>query len=329
MPIDRATLTHFGLSARGHHRSRITEMLETEIASAVNDRALCAVIGEFGTGKSTIVDAALRQAHAASSAVQIVRVQDPNRENQKISHVMNAAIYDLSVENPRRDAEARARQFIRVVGERVVRRRESVVIVIENAHRLHPRTLMAIKDAREMGFADQSGPLYSVLLVGQGRLREMLQRQPEIGHRTTRVELSEESGWMTRAERSAYLDAVYPGVYEAATRDRIAASHTTPLALDAVTAEAMRDARHAGLHIVDDQTVRLPIEQLVKTVDASYEAIGKFSAKLPGGRDIPKQTVMDVIKQGDNHADAERIRQAVDALRQQQKAAPKGMSLVA
>jgi hypothetical protein len=83
-------------------------------------------------------------------------------------------------------------------------------------------------------------------------------------------------------------------------------------------AEAMRDARLAGLTTVDDQTVRLPIEQLVKTVDASYDQIGKFAATLDGGRPIPKQTVSDALKRGDAHPDAERIRRAAEAMRRQQ-----------
>ena len=305
--IDRSTLRHFGLQTRGHYRSALNEQMEGEIADAINDRALGAVIGPFGTGKSTLVDGALRQAQDAGRTLNVVRVQDPNRENQKISHVMNAAIYDLSVDNPRRDAEARARQFIRIVGERVVRQRERVVIVVENAHRLHPRTLMAIKDSREMGFADASGPLFSVLLVGQGRLGEMLERQPEIGHRTTRIELTEEAGWMTRAERMAYVETVYPGVVEAATAERLASVHTTPLALDSAVGAAMRQARLAGYDCVDERTVLLPIEQLVATVDASYGEIGAAAG-------VPKSTVGDVVKRGDSHPSAEAVRAAAQQM---------------
>lgn len=304
LALSRSTLRHFNLAQRGHYRSRSHEVLESEIQGAVDDRALCAVVGAFGSGKSTLVSGALRQAKDAGRPLNVVRVQDPNRENQKISHVMNAAIYDLSIDNPRRDAEARARQFIRIVGERVVRQRERVVIVVENAHRLHPRTLMAIKDSREMGFADTDGPLFSVLLVGQGRLREMLERQPEIGHRTTRVELTEEAGWMTHAERGAYIEAVYPGVVEPATVERLASTHTTPLALDAAVSQAMRDAQRAGFDRVDERTVSLALQDLVDVVDASYAEIARVAG-------MPKSTVHNVIKAGDADTRSPAVRAAI------------------
>lgn len=108
--LPASVLRHFGLRQRGLYRSRIHEMLEGEIRDAIDGNALCAIVGAFGSGKSTLVSGALRQAADAGRPLNIVRVQDPNRENQKISHVMNAAIYDLSMDNPRRDAEARARQ---------------------------------------------------------------------------------------------------------------------------------------------------------------------------------------------------------------------------
>lgn len=316
MMIDRATLRHFGLPQRGHYRSRLHEALEHELVTAIDDRALVAVCGEFGAGKTTLVDGALRLAAGRGTRpLQVVRVQDPHRERQKVSHVMNAAIYDLSTENPRRDAEARARQFARVVGERVVRQGQRVVIVVENAHRLHPHTLMALKDAREIGFAAEPGPLYSIVLVGQGRLREMLERQPEIGHRTTIVEMTEEAGWMTQAEREHYLEAVYARAIEPATRQRLAVLYSSPLALDAAVARAMRDARRAGYcdaagsPVVDERVVPLPLEQLVHVMDGiSYAEIGREAG-------LPKSTVADAIRRGDSHHASPAVREAIERLR--------------
>ncbi len=308
--IDTATLRHFGLAKRGHYRSRLHDAFEHEIAAAVEDNALTAIIGPFGSGKTTLATGALRRATSATRALNIVHVQDPNRERQTIATVMNAAIYDLSTDNPRRDAEARARQFGRIIGERVVRQRQRVVIVIENAHRLHPQTLMALKDAREIKFADYEGPLFGVLLIGQGRLGEMLDRQPEIGHRTTRVEMTEDAGWMSALERTSYVEAVYPGVCDPATAARLASVHTTPLALDAALGDAMREARRAGYTrddgraVVDERTVQLSIQELAATVDVSAAEL----ARLAG---VPKSTAHDALKRGDDHPASPALREAL------------------
>lgn len=313
--LDRATLKHFGIQQRGWFRSQLHQVYEAEIAAAVDDNQLLAVVGPYGAGKSELVKGALRQLGRSTSALDVVWVEDPNRENQKISHVMNAAIYDLAAagENPRRDAEARARQFARVVGERVVRQRRKVVIIIENAHRLHPMTLMAIKDSRESArFADHVGSLFSVILIGQGRLLEMLKKQPEIYYRSTVVELTEEAGWMTFEERVRYLEAVYADALTDATRRRLAERSLTPLALDAAVEKAMRAARRAGFEVVDERTIRLSLDELKDLTGVSLQDIARESG-------IPKATVGDVLKRGeDAHHASPAVREALERIHREQ-----------
>jgi type II secretory pathway predicted ATPase ExeA len=65
------------------------------------------------------------------------------------------------------------------------KRRRPVVLVIDEAHDLHHKTLTGLK--RLMKIVADSGVLMSVLMVGHPRLRNDLRRpqMEEIGYRTT------------------------------------------------------------------------------------------------------------------------------------------------
>lgn len=315
--LDTRTLKHFGLQQRGWFRSQLHDVYEEEIATAVAENHLLAVVGEFGAGKSQLVEGALRRISRRTADLDIVWVTDPNRERQTISTIMNAAIYDLAAsgENPRRDSEARARQFARIVGERVIRQKRRVTIIIENAHRLHSATLMAIKDSRESArFADHVGALFSVILVGQGRLKEIIEKQPEIHYRSTILDLTEEAGWMVYQERVRYLDSVYNGAIAADTQHRLAELYHTPLALDHAVEDAMRQARAAGFDMVDDRVITLSMQELRDLLQPNLSDVARISG-------VPKSTVYDALNRGDDHPSAPAVRQALEQIRNNERTA--------
>jgi type II secretory pathway predicted ATPase ExeA len=307
--IDSKTLRHFGVERKGRFASDVTEMYVSEITDAVRDNQAIAVVGSFGQGKTELVRTATRRLSARES-LAVVEVMDPNRERQTIATIMNAVIYELSAENPRRDAEARARQFIKLVGQRVVSEGKRVAIVVENAHRLHPMTLMAIKDLRERSFAGVA-PLFSILLVAQPPLLQRLEKVREVLLRTNVVELTADAGWMTLPERERYLEAVYGEALPETLRRTVAAAHTSPLALDACVEDAMRRARRMGYDALDERTIEPPIQMLIAQ---ALQHTGLSQNKLADAVGLGRATMTDIKTRGDEHSCAAELREKLRRL---------------
>ena len=117
------------------------------------------IVGKRGSGKSRNVKAALRELKAR----QVV-VRSSDKLRLLISDIERAMILDLSEETPKRGGEIRARQLRRILGE--ASEKEKIVLVIEEAHRLHGMTLRALKTLREMDWRGET-ELFAVVLVAQ------------------------------------------------------------------------------------------------------------------------------------------------------------------
>ena len=126
---------------------------------AVDSHAMVSIIGERGIGKSEAVKAAL-----AKIGARIVTVQKAEKERVSISDIERAMILDLCEEKPRGGGEMRSRQLRAIIGE--ASRKKKVVLVIEEAQRLHGATLRSLKTLREMTWLGES-ELFTVVLVGQ------------------------------------------------------------------------------------------------------------------------------------------------------------------
>ncbi len=305
---DHSLLSHFGLSHTAVFWDEIHERYAERIRSTVQGRRLTAVIGRFGSGKSVLVREALRDMRGC----QLVYVSNPDKENLRIGQVASALVAGLSSEAPRRDMIARTTQLARLVGERVVRQKREVALVIENAHRLHANTLLALKDLREAAIYKGIVPLFSVVLVGQEPLLSKIERYGEVRYRTKPIELSEAQGWMDYAQRLSYLDAVYGEAIATPTRERLAAMHASPLELDHVIEGKLELMRDAGIQVMDERSVPFTIREQREAFGLSQTDLEKRTGQH-GGR-IPRSTISDV-EHGRN-ADPELKRRLQAALRQ-------------
>jgi type II secretory pathway predicted ATPase ExeA len=126
---------------------------------AVKSRAMISIVGERGMGKTRAVSSALKK---ISSRQVIVRSTDKSR--LLISDIERAMILDLSEESPKRSGEVRARQLRRILGE--ASQKQSVVVVIEEGHRLHGMTIRALKTLRELDWMGKT-ELFTVVMLGQ------------------------------------------------------------------------------------------------------------------------------------------------------------------
>ena len=147
------------------------------VRDAAAARAMVWILGPRGCGKTVAVRAALEALGAP--VVEPLRV---DRERLRMGDICAAAVRDLSDERPRQSGEARTAQVRRLVGGSPQR----TLLVIDEAHALHPATVRGLKRLRELPFRGRS-PLLGVVLVAQ---RDASKRIPEVGLRSDRLRLA-------------------------------------------------------------------------------------------------------------------------------------------
>ena len=126
---------------------------------AIESRAMVSIVASWGFGKTSALDLAFRDIDA-----QLVRLITPDKERVVVSDIEKSLILGLSNESCKRTKEVRARQIRRIIGE--ASKIKPVVLILEEAHRMHGQTLRALKTFREMDWMGQS-PLFTVLMIGQ------------------------------------------------------------------------------------------------------------------------------------------------------------------
>lgn len=133
--------------------------LKRVLGMAVESRAMMSVVASWGFGKTSALEIAFRDLNAS-----VVRLITPDKERVVVSDIEKGLILGLSHESCKRTKEVRARQIRRILGE--TSREKPIILVLEEAHRMHGQTLRALKTFREMEWMGQS-PLFTVVMVGQ------------------------------------------------------------------------------------------------------------------------------------------------------------------
>ncbi len=138
------------------------------IRDGVADDEMIALIAPYGSGKTTLwrrVKSILAENRTVKT--RFISVGDLQDKPLRMGSIISALLIELCQtvgETPMRASEARSIQLGRLLG---MRREvgERVCLVIEDAHRLHPATLSALKLLREMDF-NGIAPLLSIVLIG-------------------------------------------------------------------------------------------------------------------------------------------------------------------
>lgn len=176
--------------------------LKRLLKMAIDSRAMVSVIATWGQGKSTALDLAFREIEAS-----VVTLFTPDKERVVVSDIEKALILGLSNEQCKRTKEVRARQIRRILGE--ASRQRPVVLILEEAHRMHGQTLRALKTFRELEWMGQS-PLFTVVMIGQ--FDPMRKRYvDEVRLRTDTVTMK----GLTQAEAKEYVLATVGKSFEA------------------------------------------------------------------------------------------------------------------
>lgn len=176
--LDSDIIEKFNIEQGGMVRGSTYDSIAKKIHNNIVKRDVFAVIGEPGSGKTTMVFDILNNI----DNLTVITLSSPDRKRITIGQVLNAVIYNLSSESPRRDLEARSEQVKRILFENVERLRKQVAIVIDEAQHLHMNTLKSLKSMRDYCFLGNKR-LFSVFLLGQGKLEEKLNSDLETGGR--------------------------------------------------------------------------------------------------------------------------------------------------
>jgi len=180
------------------------------ITMAIDSRAMVAVISPRGFGKTE----AIRQVFDGRERVITAQLVSSESEAVRITDIERALVLDISAamgvpETPKRSREVRARQVRRIVGDAATEGKMSVVLLLEETHRMHHSTLRSLKTLREMAWKGKA-PLFTIIMVGQ---YDPLRNNPsvdEVRLRTDKIELK----GLTAAEIKTYLGKTVGRVFE-------------------------------------------------------------------------------------------------------------------
>ena len=170
------------------------------------------------------------------------------REQLHMGDIETALVHDLSDETPRRSGEARSRQVGRILG--AASQQAPVVLVLDDAHCLHHRTLRALKRLRELTWFKRA-PLLGIVLVGQ---RDTTAAMDEVRLRADHLWLE----GLTPAEAQRALETVLGAVITPEAAAALSKSRYARYWLDVQAAAdaCLADARAHDARRVTVQTVR-------------------------------------------------------------------------
>lgn len=283
----KRTLRHFGIEQKGEYRGPQHEYFIQDVKDAIEENQMAALIGSFGSGKSTIGRMAVTDLmEKDDEKYRFVYVDSADLEKLSAGQILHAMITDLSSESCRKSTQARSRQARRIVGE-LVQMGKKVCLVIDNAHRLHPNVLMALKDEHEKHYLGYDH-VFSIIYIGQEKLLGKLSTYKEVFWRCLVLNMADEnSQWMNFQERKNYLEAVYGKAISPVARERIAKKTSKPLEMEFYLRDKFEDAKAAGKKQLDEEVVDL-------TMRERREALGVSLKDVADEAGVGKTTVYDV-----------------------------------
>jgi type II secretory pathway predicted ATPase ExeA len=168
--------------ASGFFETEQHRQLMKAIRPAFLSGKLVAVTGLVGSGKTRFLhrfEAALKE----EGRFTVARSLSVDKERTTLTTLITALFYDLSSEKtPRIPTQGEERE--RALRELVRRGHKPVVLIVDESHDLHPKTLVRLKRLMEV-VADSGGTL-AIVLAGHPKLRNDLRRptMEEIGSRS-------------------------------------------------------------------------------------------------------------------------------------------------
>jgi type II secretory pathway predicted ATPase ExeA len=227
---------------------------------AINSRAMVSIVGIRGIGKTEAVNAAL-----GKMKVRISRVEKLDKENLTIADIRTALMTDLSTEAIKRGGEISSRQLRRIIGEAASDKNRTIVLVIEEAQRLHPNTLKSLKTLREIEWLGEK-ELFAIVLVAQS---DPMNR-PGVSEVSLRSDCVRMQG-ISADEACGYLRATVGRFFDDAAMDALG---ELPAARNYLELQALA---------VEMLNVALADGRAIVTLEDVQSAVARQSQALPKG----------------------------------------------
>ena len=234
---------------------------------------MVALLGESGSGKTTIRRYAMDRIQAEGQKIKIIAPRSIDKARLTTSAICDAIIQDCSTEKPRRTLEAKSRQVERILTNSS-RAGYSHVLMIEEAHDLNIWTLKYLKRFWEL--EDGFKKLLAIVLIGQIEMKAKLDESQNWEAREVirRIEILELKPLGTGKEIADYLDIKFSRLGKVRTkiitnegcealaaklrkqtRNHVVYSVGYPLLVNNWTRRAMNEAAELGADAVDADVV--------------------------------------------------------------------------
>jgi type II secretory pathway predicted ATPase ExeA len=272
-------MKHFGLTRglprAGYFETEQQRRIFEDIKIAIRSGQLLALVGLVGCGKTTTLHR-LTEALKDEREILVSQSLAVDKHRINLGTLMLALFYDLVTEKDFKvptQPEKRERKLIEIVAKR----KKPVALFVDEAHDLHPKTLVGLKRLIEL--VQNNGGTLSVVLVGHPKLRNDLRRPAleEIGARTTLFWLDGIKGqeqpyldWLL--EQCAPADAA--DLLTAEARERLAAALSTPLQIEQYLTLALEAAYQVGQKPVTLEVIEAVLAADIDALEATLTRYG-------------------------------------------------------
>lgn len=234
---------------------------------------MVALLGESGSGKTTIRRYAIDRMQAEGQKVRVIIPRIIDKGRLTASTICDAIIADCSSEHPKRTLEGKARQVEKILTNSS-RAGWSHILMIEEAHDLTVQTLKYLKRFWEL--EDGFKKLLAIVLIGQTEMRGKLDESRNWDAREVirRMEVLELEPMERGEDIAAYLDIKFARLgkerikvitddgcealarkLRRQTRNDLVYSVAYPLLVNNWTRRAMNLAAETGAAVVDSDVV--------------------------------------------------------------------------
>jgi type II secretory pathway predicted ATPase ExeA len=286
-----------------------------DIRAAILSGRLIALTAVIGSGK-TILWRRLRADLEQEGRVIVSRSLSVEKKKITVPLLVAALFYDLTPEKTV-TISTRSERRERDLQDLFRRTKKPVALFIDDAHELHPNTLIALK--RLMELVTDGGGQLSIVLIGHPRLKNDLRRpkMEEIGDRTTVFEFGglrdRQRDYIDWVLRTSLDESVTPDdviTDEAATR--LAAKLKTPLQIGQHLVRAFEAGFEIGARPIDTSVVEAVLSRQFDDLEPRLIRNGYDARSLVEQFDAKPAEIRQLLR-GD--LDPARSRELMDQMR--------------
>lgn len=264
--LKESTMEKFSLSedpfsrelddAKDVYWSRDLQSAKNLIIDSIEKGKIGIISGPWGCGKTTVL-IEVREELRNREDIILSESLMANKDRLRVIDIVEDLIFMLSsgTENPRRSCNARYRQLWRLLEEQI-KQGKKIAVIVDNAEDLHFQTINALRKMRDI-FRIGRKPAFSLVFLGQPKLKAMIDRNPEVGSRGKMVFINSLDGRAADylkfvLEREGRLDLFNDHAMQAINRK---GGLDTPLLIKIFATNALNLAAELGFPEVNEEII--------------------------------------------------------------------------